>query len=221
MQTIVIDPGHGGSRRIGGSSPNNAIGSNGTLEKTLTLDVALRLKPLLLDAGFDAVLTRETDVNRGLATRAHVARDRKASVFVSIHFNGFDGRVQGTETYIHSTAGKRSLELALLVQQSVRGATGLKDRGVKRASFGVLNAAEHHKQTAACLVEVSFLDVPAEATRLAKAAYRQAIAKALLAAIQTFLSAAKTAIRKPLPDATRHEPEDGYELTVRRDSENL
>lgn len=216
MHTIVIDPGHGGSRRIGGSSSNNAIGSNGTLEKALTLDVALRLKPLLLDAGFDAVLTRDTDVNRGLSTRAHVARGRKAAVFVSIHFNGFDGRVQGTETYIHSTAGKRSRELALLVQQSVRSATGLKDRGVKRASFGVLNPVEHHKQTPACLVEVSFLDVPAEATRLAKAAYRQAIAKALLDAIQAFMSAtAKTAIGRQLPGAPRHEPEDGFELAVR------
>ncbi len=92
-------------------------------------------------------------------------------------------------------------------------ATGLQDRSVKRASFGVLNPSEHHKQTAVCLVEVSFLDVPGEQTRLAKAAYRQAIAKALLHALQAFMSATrKTAIKKPVPDNARHEPADGYEL---------
>src|SRR5690348_14093497 len=40
MATIVIDPGHGGSEDLLGSSANHAVGPNGTLEKTLTLDVA-------------------------------------------------------------------------------------------------------------------------------------------------------------------------------------
>ncbi|MEO6365299.1 MAG: N-acetylmuramoyl-L-alanine amidase [Luteimonas sp.] len=213
MPTIVIDPGHGGSRRSGGSSPNNATGARGTLEKNLALDIALRLETLLRDAGFDAVLTRDTDVNRGLATRAHVARDRKAAVFLSLHFNGFDGRAQGTETYIHATAGPRSRELALLVQSAVRGTTGLTDRGVRRASFGVLNPSQHDRQTAACLVEISFLDVPAEETRLRTAAYRQAIASALLDAIRRFTSAnGERATQGPAP---AHDPADGYELAVR------
>ena len=40
---VVLDPGHGGSRRIGGSSPNNATSASGQLEKTMTLDLAKRL----------------------------------------------------------------------------------------------------------------------------------------------------------------------------------
>jgi phosphoserine aminotransferase len=32
-RTIVIDPGHGGSKTVGGSSPNNATGPTGLLEK--------------------------------------------------------------------------------------------------------------------------------------------------------------------------------------------
>lgn len=214
MLSIVIDPGHGGSRRIGGSSPNNASGAKGTLEKNLTLDIALRLKTLLRDAGFDAVLTRDTDVNRGLATRARVARDRKAAVFLSLHFNGFDGRAQGTETYIHATAGNRSRDLAQLVQASVRGATGLNDRGVKRASFGVLNPSQHDRRTAACLVEISFLDVPAEETRLRTAAYRQEIANALLQAVRMFASASRKSASVS-GSAPAHQPADGYELAVR------
>ena len=37
MGTIVIDPGHGGDVKVGGSSPNNARGPSGVLEKALTL----------------------------------------------------------------------------------------------------------------------------------------------------------------------------------------
>jgi N-acetylmuramoyl-L-alanine amidase len=43
MATIVIDPGHGGTTAVGGSSPNNARGPGGTPEKTFTLDVGRRL----------------------------------------------------------------------------------------------------------------------------------------------------------------------------------
>lgn len=213
MPSIVIDPGHGGSRRSGGSSPNNATGAKGSLEKDLTLDIALRLDTLLRDAGFDAVLTRDSDVNRGLTTRAHVARDRKATAFLSLHFNGFDGRVQGTETYIHAIAGHRSRELALLVQAAVLSTTGLRDRGIKRASFGALNPSHHDRQTAACLVEISFLDVPSEETRLRTAAYRQAIANALLDAVRAFTTASRKTTGAP-GSAPTHEPADGYELSV-------
>jgi N-acetylmuramoyl-L-alanine amidase len=41
-KTIVIDPGHGGTTTVGDSSPNNATGPTGLLEKTLTLQVAQR-----------------------------------------------------------------------------------------------------------------------------------------------------------------------------------
>ena len=49
----------------------------------------------------DVVLTRDTDANKGLAARANVARFHRAQLFLSIHFNGFDGKVRGVETLIH------------------------------------------------------------------------------------------------------------------------
>ena len=42
LKTIVIDAGHGGHGKVGGSSGNNAVGANGLLEKDLTLDIARR-----------------------------------------------------------------------------------------------------------------------------------------------------------------------------------
>src|SRR5690606_32430049 len=54
-QTFVIDPGHGGQ-------DNGASGKKGTLEKELNLEVSLRLKDLLEEAGANVVLTRFEDI---------------------------------------------------------------------------------------------------------------------------------------------------------------
>ena len=123
MSIIVIDPGHGGEAKVGGSSPNNARGPSGLLEKAATLAIARRLVPVLEAQGHTVILTRDGDVNVGLSARAHVARDRQADAFVSIHFNGFNGRTQGTETFVHARSGAPSTALAKLVQQFMLAVT--------------------------------------------------------------------------------------------------
>jgi N-acetylmuramoyl-L-alanine amidase len=189
MTQVVLDPGHGGAQRNGGSSPNNATGPTGLLEKTLTLDVARRARTLLAARGIACALSRDGDVNPGLAARAHVARDAKARVFVSIHFNGWKTPdVQGTETFVHERGSARSLQLAGDVQSALLKATGLKDRRVKRARFGVLAPASHAAETAACLAEISFLTDPAEEARLKTATYLDRIATALSDGIAAFLA---------------------------------
>ncbi len=111
MQTIVIDPGHGGETEIGDSSPNNSVSASGVLEKNMCLDIARRMRFSLQhgsgarraeERGIDlaVVLTRETDTNLGLADRAQTAADHDASLYLSLHCNGFDGTVQGTECWI-------------------------------------------------------------------------------------------------------------------------
>src|SRR5206468_664991 len=65
MPTVVIDPGHGGATATGGSSPNNATGPNGLLEKDLTLDLGRRVSALLAPRA-TVILTRTTDVNLSL-----------------------------------------------------------------------------------------------------------------------------------------------------------
>ncbi|MGO4222401.1 N-acetylmuramoyl-L-alanine amidase [Lysobacter sp. TAF61] len=215
MSVIVIDPGHGGTQVIGGSSPNNATGPQGTKEKNLTLDVARRIVPLLTAKGHTAVLTRDSDVNLGLTARAHVARDRKAAAFIAIHFNGFNGRAQGTETFVHARSGAASTALAKQVQQFLLAVTQHADRGLKRAQFGALSPASHHATTAACLVEVSFMDVAQEEQRLLQEPYRQGIAEALAAAAQAFVESASFGLETSADEAEFPEPEDGFELIVR------
>lgn len=191
MATIVIDPGHGGTSAVGGSSANNATGPNGTLEKTLTLDVGLKCRDFLLTQGQTVLMTRDSDVNLSLADRAKVAKDSAAAVFLSIHFNGFsDASVQGTETLVFTgtAAASPSRALAKLVQEKTLGVTGYADRGIKEQDLGVLDPSRHDLATAGCLVEVSFLTNPAEEIRLQDENYRKQLGEALAVALFDFVS---------------------------------
>lgn len=214
MAIAIIDPGHGGTSTVGGSSPNNAKGPTGLLEKDVSLDLARRVCKTLNGSAVEARMTRDTDKNLGLQARAEVARRAVADAFISIHLNGFNGSVQGTETWHHNSASGDSKALAALVQTAVCKATGLRDRGVKSASFGVLRPWDHATTTAACLVEVSFMDVAAEEARLRTDAYKDKIATALAGAIRGWLVADSRMTRPELlPAEATGIPEDGYETS--------
>ena len=194
LQTIVIDPGHGGAEKIGGSSPNNAKGANGLLEKDLTLDIARRTAALL-QTNAKIVLTRDDDKNLSLAKRAAIAGVNQAAIFLSLHFNGFrDPNVDGTETFTATNANPASEKLARHIQSNLLNVTQIANRGVKRADLGVLLPGRHLPQTAACLAEIAFLTNPKQAKQLEDAAYRQQIAVALGDALLKSLPAAAPAV---------------------------
>ncbi len=210
MARIVLDPGHGGSQTIQGDSTwNNAVGPAGTLEKNLTLDLALRADSLLRASGHETRLTRSTDVNLRLRDRAAIARQFRANAFVSIHFNGSPGHnAQGTETLVHLNHSVQSARLSLQVQDALLPVTGLADRnrafsptGIKPQSLGVLRPEFHDPATAACLVEVSFLDRADEERRLQSSQYLQNIAAALARGIEAFTGPAAAARGEAAPDA--------------------
>jgi len=184
--TIVIDPGHGGTTNISGSDANHAVSPSGALEKAMTLTVGLLVRDALLAANdhgheIKVFMTRSTDVNLGLTARANVARDKKADVFLSIHYNGFDGHARGVEAYVRpAAAGNVNLAadtaFAHKVQSRVFQAikardAGTKDRGVKQLKLGVLsdvalgNTAASHR-CRAVLLEIEFIDVVAVDTLL-------------------------------------------------------
>lgn len=188
MQTIVIDPGHGGSEAAGGSSPNNAVGPNGLLEKDVALDLGRRVATLLSESA-RVVLTRNDDSNLSLGARARVAADNDAALFASIHLNGFsDAGVDGVEAWVARGANERSKKLAQALVERVRTAAGLADRGVKEADFGVIKTDRHDPETGACLLEVAFLTNPDEATRLESDEYKQRLAQAIAEALTAQLA---------------------------------
>ena len=94
LQTIVIDPGHGGADA-------GARGGRGAVEKTLTLDVARRLRTLIeMRLGVRVILTREDDRVVSLDERAAIANNSKADLFLSLHLNAApSGDVAGAEVF--------------------------------------------------------------------------------------------------------------------------
>jgi N-acetylmuramoyl-L-alanine amidase len=188
MARIVVDPGHGGTTAVGGSSPNNATSISGLLEKNLTLEVGRHAAAALDRAGHSVRLTRATDINLGLAERARAARDLKADAFVSIHFNGFsDPTVQGTETWVHLAASATSQQLASCVQRATLRVTGHRDRGVRAKRLGVLSPDNHDDRTAGCLAEVSFITTSAEDRRLREPNYLRDIGEAIASGVAEYL----------------------------------
>lgn len=94
IQTIVIDPGHGGK-------DPGAIGSEGTREKDIVMDIALRLRDKLMQSGqYTVLLTRETDTFISLADRVKFSNSNKADLFISLHINALPQKEYNvTETF--------------------------------------------------------------------------------------------------------------------------
>ena len=115
-RVVVIDPGHGGTQNVGGSSFNNATSVSGPLEKQLTLEFAQSLRRQMQTdevrailaakdiCETEVILTRETDVNLTASARVAVATDNKADILASIHFNGGVAEARGTETFYKDAA---------------------------------------------------------------------------------------------------------------------
>jgi N-acetylmuramoyl-L-alanine amidase len=94
VHTIVIDAGHGGDE-------TGAHGTRGTLEKTVTLVVARRLKTVLESRlGARVLLTRDDDRSVDLDQRAALANNNKADLFLSLHANAsLRHTVSGAEVF--------------------------------------------------------------------------------------------------------------------------
>jgi N-acetylmuramoyl-L-alanine amidase len=98
VRTIVIDPGHGGTE-------SGAVGPSGVLEKELTLILARDLEARLESSlPVRVVLTRNEDAILPHDTRAAIANQNQADLFISIHLNSSLGSgAHGAETYFLST----------------------------------------------------------------------------------------------------------------------
>jgi N-acetylmuramoyl-L-alanine amidase len=141
--TVYLDPGHGGV-----DTGTTGVTNDGTEvdEKTVVLQIALRLADRLRADGLKVVMTRTSDADpcitpsdlssdgqslspsgvlADLQCRIDKANDSKAQVLLSLHMNAFsDPSVSGTETYYDSARpfASQNQQLAQLVQQGLMNA---------------------------------------------------------------------------------------------------
>ena len=101
--TVALDPGHGGE-------DPGAIGSRGTFEKTVTMEIGKRLKAKIdAEPSMRAMLTRDADFFVPLGQRVDKARRVQADLFVSIHADAFiKSSARGSSVFILSDRGASS-----------------------------------------------------------------------------------------------------------------
>jgi len=178
--TVVIDAGHGGFDRGG-------ISGQRVDEKTMNLDVALRLRSVLQSSGYRVVMTRDSDVFIPLGTRVAIGNSYPNAIFVCIHFNATPRRsASGIETYFYSS---QSLPLASAIHYYVAGGAPSANRGVRRRGFYVLR----NSRIPAVLVECGFLTNPTEAQYAQNSTYRQKLALEIAHGIQNRTSVSRIA----------------------------
>lgn len=208
VRVIAIDAGHGGQDT---GTQNKTLRLN---EKTFTLDVAKRLRTLLLQQGYKVVMTRSDDRFIELPRRAEIANQAGADLFISIHFNAVAGSpsVRGSETYVMTPQYQRSTSstkrdasdnvsnlgnrndawnalLGYSMHNQVIDRLRGEDRGLKRARFAVLRLVN----SPAVLVEAGYLSNTDEARRIATPAYRAALAESLAEGVREYTLAITTA----------------------------
>ncbi len=171
---VVIDPGHGGSVNLSGSSSNNATSTSGVLEKSMALSYGLALRDSLRTIrdrdrlNLRIFMTREIDENITGSARAAVARDKGADVIQIIHFNASNshtnrGTLEVYRTTSNAFPSQDTILSAGIITRMVAAMTPF-DAGANHRARVVYEAAvasdQNNGNTAAyCPVRTSYVEV--------------------------------------------------------------
>ena len=187
---VVIDPGHGGI------DPGK-VGVNGTLEKEINLDIALKLNDILKNSGICVVMTRRTDDGlydedsdnkkiQDMKRRVSFIEEHNPKIVVSIHQNSFtQSSVHGAQCFYHedSEEGKK---LASSIQKNI----GIKADTDDNRQIKSDNTYYLLKNTSipTVIVECGFLSNPEDEKLLLDEEYRARMAWAIYMGIIQYLN---------------------------------
>lgn len=130
IKTIVLDPGHGGSKP-------GAVGKK-SKEKDIVLEVSLKLGKAIEQAmpGVKVIYTRTTDVDVDLDKRIDLANKNKADLFISVHCNaaGLQRVRQGNKTVSRVNTAPNGTETLV----SAYGRLGSQDVAIRENADALL-----------------------------------------------------------------------------------
>ena len=189
---VVVDAGHGGK------DPGK-IGTDGTEEKEINLQIALRLRDCLEAEGFKVVMTRTDDTplyddaasnkqRDDLKNRCALIESVHAAFSISIHQNSYsDPDVHGAQVFYYqgSEAGQT---MAAAIQSGIRQMADPGNTRIHKA-----NSSYYMLKNAKCpsvIVECGFLSNPEETKKLRTRAYQQQMAEAICAGFVNYYHAA-------------------------------
>ena len=109
---IVVDAGHGGA-------DPGAVAENGIFEKDFTLAAALALEVMLIERGYDVVLSRRADKYLSLSSRSKLAQEKNADLFISLHADHHQNRaIRGASVYTLSEKASDTETEALAAREN-------------------------------------------------------------------------------------------------------
>lgn len=186
---ICIDVGHGGD------DPGK-VGTQGTKEKEINLQIALKLRARLEEENMEVVMTREEDVDLAdkgassqkvsdMRNRVKIIGKADPVVTVSIHQNSYtDSSVKGAQTFYYgeSVEGKR---LAETLQKSL--IENLDPSNHREAKANESYYLLKKTPTPTVIVECGFLSNPEEESKLQDEDYQDQIVEAICEGLLEYL----------------------------------
>ena len=191
VPVIVIDPGHGGD--------DDGCCRGDVSEKTVNLQIALKLAQKLNDMGYETVLTREDDETAlTLEERVNIAETAGGDLYISIHQNACEEKessVTGIETWFSGCPEKEeganwyctccddNRRLAQLVQMGAVSQPGAVDRGLQQSQeLYVIRETS----MPSCLIETSFLSNTAERNAISSEEYQDQLTEGIARNIEYY-----------------------------------
>lgn len=187
---IIIDPGHGGK-------DSGAIGIGKVLEKDLNLDVALNLRDFFQSAGYNTIMTRETDDDtdgsesfnktQDILKRASYTVEYPNSIYISIHMNSSGSSNDKGFQVFYGWINKDSKNLAQSVYNVIKKSEIINRlREVKKSPETVYIFKK--VTVPAVLIECGFIRNKEDFALLNDAEYRKTLAFILFCGIAEYIN---------------------------------
>ena len=192
FNTVIVDAGHGGA-------DGGAVALDNTAEKDYNLQIALKLRDLLVLNGFEVIMTRTEDVmtcNDGLISlrqkkvsdihnRFTLTQKYSDAVFVSIHQNKFEDTAQKGTQVFYSANNFKSKILAEEIQKTVISKTQPDNKRAVIKS-GTEIYILYHSQIPTVLVECGFISNNEDLNKLKTDEYKTQLAMLIAEGIMKY-----------------------------------
>ena len=192
--SVFIDAGHGGWE-------TGAVTGN-VYEKDLNLNISKQVADQLRAQGYTVFETRRNDSYVQLHERDDRPNELETDIFVSIHHNAMPQSARGTASGIVTLYHDRSIDepdyltpdhhtdqmlsdgrrLAQALQTGMVDATGGKNQGIRPQNLHVTRTTD----MPAALVELGFMDHPAEFKKLTNSTYQAKLIDGLVNGINRY-----------------------------------
>ncbi|GGA34945.1 N-acetylmuramoyl-L-alanine amidase [Psychrobacillus lasiicapitis] len=165
MVKVFIDAGHGGT--------DPGATGNGLLEKNLTLQIATRVKDILIAEynNVSVLMSRTGDQSLTLAQRTNAANAWGADFLLSVHINAGGGT--GYEDYVYPGVGAPTTTYQNTIHAEILKLVSFNDRGKKQENFHMLRESN----MPAILTENGFIDNVNDATKLKTSSFIESLAR--------------------------------------------